>query len=206
MEALKTSCPRLTVWEDAIDAGHVNRKQGASNGQRIFVTPASQRLLSNHRPESVQLCHKNYNFRRLFWYATHPRSLSYNSRSKRHHLERSLPRFRCFSHAHWRCESAYLNTRANQNQRLLIKKLPNLKLISQRSVYPHIDVDACTRLGVLLSSSQHTRMPSLTNAGLTWRLTLATYCKIPPTSRLFKSQKLAIGRRANLALENDWHL
>src|SRR6266704_1077090 len=37
----------------------------------------------------------------------------------------------------------------------LLEMLPNLKLISQRSVYPHIDIDACTRLGVIVSSSQH---------------------------------------------------
>ena len=37
----------------------------------------------------------------------------------------------------------------------LLERLRNLKLISQRSVYPHIDVDACTRLGVIVSSSQH---------------------------------------------------
>src|SRR5206468_7811798 len=30
----------------------------------------------------------------------------------------------------------------------LLERLPQLRLISQRSVYPHIDVDACTRLGV----------------------------------------------------------
>jgi D-3-phosphoglycerate dehydrogenase / 2-oxoglutarate reductase len=29
----------------------------------------------------------------------------------------------------------------------LLERLPNLRLISQRSVYPHIDVDSCTRLG-----------------------------------------------------------
>jgi D-3-phosphoglycerate dehydrogenase / 2-oxoglutarate reductase len=30
----------------------------------------------------------------------------------------------------------------------LLRRLPKLRLISQRSVYPHIDVDACTELGV----------------------------------------------------------
>jgi D-3-phosphoglycerate dehydrogenase len=35
----------------------------------------------------------------------------------------------------------------------LLERLPNLKLISQRSVYPHIDVDDCTRPGILLCSS-----------------------------------------------------
>ena len=34
----------------------------------------------------------------------------------------------------------------------LLERLPNLRLISQRSVYPHIDVDDCTRLGVMLCS------------------------------------------------------
>src|SRR5580692_8736015 len=37
----------------------------------------------------------------------------------------------------------------------LLERLPNLRLISQRSVYPHIDVDACTRLGVMVSSNLH---------------------------------------------------
>src|SRR5215831_18639557 len=36
----------------------------------------------------------------------------------------------------------------------LIDRLDRLKLISQRSVYPHIDVDACTRRGIVISSSQ----------------------------------------------------
>jgi len=52
---LKASCPRLTVSKKAIDAGYVNHKQGATNGQRIVVTPAGLRLLSNHQTESVHL-------------------------------------------------------------------------------------------------------------------------------------------------------
>ena len=34
----------------------------------------------------------------------------------------------------------------------LIARLPKLRLISQRSVYPHIDVEACTRHGIVVSS------------------------------------------------------
>jgi D-3-phosphoglycerate dehydrogenase / 2-oxoglutarate reductase len=44
----------------------------------------------------------------------------------------------------------------------LLERLPNLKLISQRSVYPHIDIDACTRLGVIVcpaSIPAHRRTP-----------------------------------------------
>ena len=42
----------------------------------------------------------------------------------------------------------------------LLDRLPNLKLISQRSVYPHVDVEACTRNGVVLSSNMHSDTPS----------------------------------------------
>src|SRR6185503_17323876 len=34
----------------------------------------------------------------------------------------------------------------------LLDRLERLRLISQRSVYPHIDIDACTRRGVIVSS------------------------------------------------------
>ena len=61
----------------------------------------------------------------------------------------------------------------------LLERLANLKLISQRSVYPHIDVDACTRLGVILSSSQHAGTPSYATAELTWGLIIAAMRRIP---------------------------
>src|SRR5439155_24588318 len=55
----------------------------------------------------------------------------------------------------------------------LLERLPKLRLISQRSVYPHIDIDACTRLGVVVSSSMHPGTPSYSTAELTWGLILA---------------------------------
>src|SRR3954453_678328 len=61
----------------------------------------------------------------------------------------------------------------------LLERLPHLRLISQRSVYPHIDVDACTRLGVILSSGQHPATPSYATAELTWALVLAAMRQIP---------------------------
>jgi D-3-phosphoglycerate dehydrogenase len=61
----------------------------------------------------------------------------------------------------------------------LLDHLPNLRLISQRSVYPHIDIDACTRLGVIVSSSQHPGTPSFATAELTWGLILAAMRQIP---------------------------
>jgi D-3-phosphoglycerate dehydrogenase len=61
----------------------------------------------------------------------------------------------------------------------LLTRLPRLKLISQRSVYPHIDIDCCTRLGVVVSSSQHPGTPSYAAAELTWALVLAAMRQLP---------------------------
>src|SRR5215468_5622748 len=61
----------------------------------------------------------------------------------------------------------------------LLERLPNLKLISQRSVYPHIDIDACTRLGITVCSNLHAGSPSYSTAELTWALVLAAMRQIP---------------------------
>lgn len=65
----------------------------------------------------------------------------------------------------------------------LLDQLPRLRLISQRSVYPHIDIDACTRRGVVVSSSQHADSPSYAAAELTWGLILAAARQIPQQMR-----------------------
>ena len=61
----------------------------------------------------------------------------------------------------------------------LLARLDALRLISQRSVYPHIDVDACTRRGVIVSSDQHAGSPSYAAAELTWGLMIAAMRQIP---------------------------
>lgn len=61
----------------------------------------------------------------------------------------------------------------------LLERLPNLKLVSQRSVYPHIDVEACTRNGVMLCSNMHGGTPSYAAAEMTLALILASYRQIP---------------------------
>jgi D-3-phosphoglycerate dehydrogenase / 2-oxoglutarate reductase len=61
----------------------------------------------------------------------------------------------------------------------LLERLRKLKLISQRSVYPHIDIDACTRLGIVVSSSQHAGSPSYATAEFTSGLVLAAMRAIP---------------------------
>src|SRR5262245_6457130 len=61
----------------------------------------------------------------------------------------------------------------------LLERLPRLRLISQRSVYPHIDVDACTRRGIVVSSNLHAASPSYATAELTWALVLAAMRQLP---------------------------
>jgi D-3-phosphoglycerate dehydrogenase len=75
----------------------------------------------------------------------------------------------------------------------LLERLPALKLISQRSVYPHIDIDACTRLGVIVSSGQHVGTPSYATAELTWGLVLAAMREIPQQMAALKAGKWQIG-------------
>jgi len=41
MDAWRTSCPRLTVWEDAVDRGLVARKDAS-----VVVTAAGKRFLA----------------------------------------------------------------------------------------------------------------------------------------------------------------
>jgi D-3-phosphoglycerate dehydrogenase / 2-oxoglutarate reductase len=75
----------------------------------------------------------------------------------------------------------------------LLERLPNLRLISQRSVYPHIDIDTCTRLGVVVSSSQHADTPSFAAAELTWGLVLAAMRQIPQQMASLKAGTWQIG-------------
>ena len=75
----------------------------------------------------------------------------------------------------------------------LLDRLAKLRLISQRSVYPHIDIEACTRLGVIVSSSQHPGTPSYAAAELTWGLILAAMRQIPQQMAALKAGKWQIG-------------
>jgi D-3-phosphoglycerate dehydrogenase len=61
----------------------------------------------------------------------------------------------------------------------LLARLPSLRLISQRSVYPHIDIEACTRQGIIVSSNLHDGSPSYAAAELTWALALAAMRQLP---------------------------
>ena len=57
--------------------------------------------------------------------------------------------------------------------------MPKLKLISQRSVYPHIDIAACTEAGIVVSSNMHADTPSYAAAELTFALILSAMRQLP---------------------------
>jgi D-3-phosphoglycerate dehydrogenase len=75
----------------------------------------------------------------------------------------------------------------------LLDRLEKLRLISQRSVYPHIDIEACTRLGIIVSSSQHPATPSYATAELTWALVLSAMRQVPQQMSALKAGTWQIG-------------
>jgi D-3-phosphoglycerate dehydrogenase / 2-oxoglutarate reductase len=60
----------------------------------------------------------------------------------------------------------------------LIERLDKLRIVSQVSAYPHIDVDACTRRGVLVCSDTSSHV-SYATAELTWGLVIAAFRRVP---------------------------
>ncbi len=48
IETWRTSCPRLTIWEDAVDRGFVTRESIAGAGVRVAVTEDGAQFLRAH--------------------------------------------------------------------------------------------------------------------------------------------------------------
>jgi len=88
-----------------------------------------------------------------------------------------------------RTEALVLIRERTQIRAPLIDRLDGLRLISQRSVFPHIDVDACTRRGVVVSSNQHADTPSYATAELTWGLLIAAMRRIPQQMAALRAGK-----------------
>ena len=75
----------------------------------------------------------------------------------------------------------------------LLERLPRLRLISQRSVHPHVDLEACTERGVLLCSNMHADAPSHAAAELAWALVLAGMRDLPAQMRSAKEGRWQAG-------------
>ena len=90
-------------------------------------------------------------------------------------------------------EALVLIRERTQVREPLLDRLDALRLISQRSVYPHIDIDACTRRGVIVSSDQHAGSPSYAAAELTWGLIIAAARQIPQQMSSLRAGTWQIG-------------
>ena len=48
IDTWRTSCPRLTIWEDAVDRGYVTRQTVAGSGVRVTLTEGGEKFLREH--------------------------------------------------------------------------------------------------------------------------------------------------------------
>ena len=48
MDVWRTSCPRLTVWEDAVDRGFLERRRAGSHGVEVVVTERGRHFLAHN--------------------------------------------------------------------------------------------------------------------------------------------------------------
>jgi len=53
LEAWRTSCPRLPVWEEAIDRGLIKRRRSTGNGQLVSVSSRGVHYLRKYRRRSL---------------------------------------------------------------------------------------------------------------------------------------------------------
>ena len=90
-------------------------------------------------------------------------------------------------------EALVLIRERTQIREPLLERLDALRLISQRSVYPHIDIEACTRRGVIVSSNMHAGSPCYAAAELTWGLIIAAMRRIPQQMAALRTGAWQIG-------------
>jgi D-3-phosphoglycerate dehydrogenase len=96
------------------------------------------------------------------------------------------------------CEALVLIRERTEIRAPLLERLPDLQLISQRSVFPHIDIETCTRLGIVVSSDLHAGSPSYAAAELTWALVLAAMRQIPQQVASLKAGRWQTGMGSTL--------
>ncbi|MFY0594891.1 MAG: D-2-hydroxyacid dehydrogenase family protein [Cognatishimia sp.] len=78
--------------------------------------------------------------------------------------------------------------------RALLNALPNLKLVSQRGVYPHVDVSACSDNDVLFCSKQPSGSgPNYAAAELTWALIMSGMRQLPQQMASVKAGNWQMG-------------
>ena len=140
MAAWQTFYPHMPIWEDASRDGLVTllAGDGESNAARVCLTPIG-RAARDRRPIRVSIL-DDY-FDTLHTLPASPSWRRSTSTIWNDHVEDVDVLAERLEDS----RSAGSDPRADENPRAAAERLPKLRLISQRSVYPHIDVDACTR-------------------------------------------------------------
>jgi D-3-phosphoglycerate dehydrogenase / 2-oxoglutarate reductase len=184
MAAWRTSGPRMPIWEDASSGGLVTllAGDGESNAARVSLTPLG-RAARHRRPMTVSIL-DDY-FDTLHTLPCFAKLAPFDVAIWNDHVEDVDVLAERLKDS----EVLVLIRERTKIRAPLLARLPKLRLISQRSVYPHIDIDACTENGVVVSSNQHADTPSYAAAELTWALVLAAMRQLP-------AQVAALGRGA----------
>src|SRR4029453_2424929 len=174
MAAWRTSCPRMPIWEDASSDGLVTvlAGDGESNAAQVSLTPLGH-AARDRRPIPVSIL-DDY-FDTLHTLPCFAKLAPFDVTIWNDHVQD----VDVLTDRLKDSEVLVLIRERTKIQAPLLARLPKLRLISQRSVYPHIDVAACTRHGVIVSSDQHADPPSYAAAELTWTLVLAAMRQIP---------------------------
>ena len=174
MAAWRTSCPRMPIWEDATSDGlvTVSAGDGESNAARVSLTPLG-RAARELRPITVSIL-DDY-FDTLHTLPCFGKLAPFDVTVWNDHVENVDVLGERLKDS----EVLVLIRERTKIQAPLLARLPRLRLISQRSVYPHIDIDACTQQRVIVSSNLHADTPSYATAELTWALVLAAMRQIP---------------------------
>jgi D-3-phosphoglycerate dehydrogenase / 2-oxoglutarate reductase len=174
MAAWRTSCPRMPIWEDACSDGLITvlARGGEPNAEQVSLTPLG-RATRNRRTITVSIL-DDY-FDTLHTLPCFAKLAPFNVTVWNDHVED----VDVLAERLKESEVLVLIRERTKIQAPLLARLPKLRLISQRSVYPHIDIDACTQNGVIVSSNQHADTPSYATAELTWALVLAAMRQIP---------------------------
>ncbi len=180
MAAWRTSCPRLPVWEDAVEGGLVVEEARPDEGPTVRISARGRALLREARGPSVAA-------RRLRvailddWFDT-LRTLPCFGKLRVHAVtvwNDHLDDVAALAERLRDVEALVLFRERTAIPRRLLERLPRLELISQRSVYPHIDVAACSERGIVVCSNLHEETPSYAAAELTWALVLGAVRQLP---------------------------
>lgn len=184
MDAWRTSCPRTPTWEHAT-SDRLVRLEMIAGTEHVVLTRLGRAVLVG-RPLRVAVLDDYFD------------------------TLHSLPCFAKLSHFHvtvWNdhvedvpllaerladVEALVLIRERTRITAPLLERLPRLELISQRSVYPHIDIAACTGRGVIVSSDLRGNA-SYATAELTWALVLASMRQIPLQTAALRRGEWQIG-------------